>query len=92
MLEVCSPDVSVGRSIKIRDKFRRQVAEARAARTSVTLGYVLDEWLAGGQVEGTTRPSYRVAVEKCIKPAVEHCHAWGAMGVTSGACRTHAGM
>jgi hypothetical protein len=29
----------------LRDKFRRQVAEATSARTSVTLGYLLDEWL-----------------------------------------------
>ena len=33
-------------AIKLRDKFRRPVAEATAARTSVTLGYLLDEWLA----------------------------------------------
>jgi hypothetical protein len=47
-------------AIKLRDKFRRQVAEATAARTSVTLGYLLDEWLAGHQVEETTRTSYRL--------------------------------
>jgi hypothetical protein len=29
-------------AIKLRDTFRRQVAEATAARTSVTLGYLLD--------------------------------------------------
>ncbi|MEO7194976.1 MAG: hypothetical protein ABIZ05_09155 [Pseudonocardiaceae bacterium] len=40
-------------AIKLRDKFRRQVAEATAARTSVTLGYLLDEWLACHQVERT---------------------------------------
>ena len=57
-------------AIKLRDKFRRQVADATAARTSVTLGYLLDEWLAGHQVEETTRTSYRVAIEKFIKPAV----------------------
>lgn len=57
-------------AIKLRDKFRRQVAEATAARTSVTLGYLLDEWLAGHQVEETTRTSYRVAIEKFLKPAV----------------------
>jgi integrase len=57
-------------AIKIRDKFRRQVAEPTAARTSVTLGYLLDEWLAGHQVEETTRTSYRVAIEKFLKPAV----------------------
>jgi hypothetical protein len=57
-------------AIKLRDKFRRQVAEATAARTSVTLGYLLDEWLAGHQVEETTRTSYRIAIEKFLKPAV----------------------
>jgi integrase len=57
-------------AIKLRDKFRRQVAEATSARTSVTLGYLLDEWLAGHQVEETTRTSYRVAIEKFLKPAV----------------------
>jgi integrase len=57
-------------AIKLRDKFRRQVADATAARTSVTLGYLLDEWLAEHQVEETTRTSYRVAIEKFIKPAM----------------------
>ncbi|MGH7750828.1 MAG: hypothetical protein ACREQ5_39580 [Candidatus Dormibacteria bacterium] len=57
-------------ALKLRDKFRRQIADATAARTSVTLGYLLDEWLAGHQVEETTRTSYRVAIEKFIKPAV----------------------
>jgi integrase len=36
----------------------------------VTVGYLLDEWLAGHQVEETTRTSYRVAIEKFLKPAV----------------------
>jgi len=57
-------------AIRLRDKFRRQVADATAARTSVTLGYLLDEWLSGHQVEETTRTSYRVVIEKFIKPAV----------------------
>jgi integrase len=57
-------------AIKLRDKFRRQVAEATAARTSVTWGYLLEEWLAGHQVEETTRTSYRVAIEKFLKPAI----------------------
>jgi integrase len=57
-------------AIKLRDKFRRQVAEATAARTSVTLGYLLDEWLAGHQVEETTRTSYGVAIENFLKPAI----------------------
>jgi integrase len=57
-------------AIKLRGMFRRQVAEATSARTSVTLGYLLDEWLAGHQVEETTRTSYRVAIENFLKPAV----------------------
>jgi hypothetical protein len=35
-------------AIKLRDKFRRQVAEATAARTSVTLGYLWARILDGG--------------------------------------------
>jgi hypothetical protein len=54
-------------AIKLRDKFRRQVAEATSARTSVTLGYLLDEWLSGHQVEETTRASYRVAIDNFIR-------------------------
>jgi hypothetical protein len=51
--------------IKPRDKFRRQVRRGDGgARTSVTLGYLLDGWLARHQVEETTRTSYRVAIEK----------------------------
>ena len=60
-------------AIKLRDKFRRQVADATAARTSVTLGYLFDEWLAGDQVEETPRTSYRVAIEKsrpCHEPRI----------------------
>jgi integrase len=41
-----------------------------AARTSVTLGSLLDEWLAGHQIEEVTRTSYRVVIEKFIGPAV----------------------
>ena len=59
-----------GRRDQVSGQFRRQVAEATSARTSVTLGYLLDEWLAGHQVEETTRTSYRVAIENFIKPAI----------------------
>src|SRR5918998_6766606 len=57
-------------AIKLRDKFRHQVAEATSARTSVALGSLLDQWLAGHQVEETTRTSYGVAIEKFIKPVM----------------------
>jgi hypothetical protein len=56
-------------AIKLRDKFRRQVAEATAARTSVSMGYLLDEWLVGHQVvDGRT--SYRIAIENFLKPVI----------------------
>jgi integrase len=45
-------------AIALRDGLRRQVQEATAARTNVTLGYLLDEWLSGHQVEETTRATY----------------------------------
>ncbi|MGH4007018.1 MAG: hypothetical protein ACRDTH_02405 [Pseudonocardiaceae bacterium] len=34
-------------AIVLRDQLRRQVQDATAARTNVTLGCVLDEWLSG---------------------------------------------
>jgi integrase len=50
-------------AIELRDNFRRQVKEQQAARTSVSLGYLLDEWLATHQVEETTKSTYRSLVE-----------------------------
>ena len=49
-------------AVKLRTKFRRQVTDATATRTSAMLGYLLGELLAGYQVEETTRTSYRVAI------------------------------
>jgi integrase len=57
-------------AIELRDKFRTQVRERTAVRTGVTLGYLLDEWLAGHQVEATTRASYSLYVERFIRPAL----------------------
>ena len=42
-------------AIGIRDRLRAPVRENTAARTNVTLGYLLDQWLSGHQVEETTR-------------------------------------
>jgi integrase len=50
-------------AIVLRDRLRAQVRDNTAARTNVTLGYLLDEWLTGHQVEETTRASYRKARE-----------------------------
>jgi integrase len=42
-------------ALVLRDQLRRPVQKATAARTDVMLGYLLDEWRAGHQVEETTR-------------------------------------
>ena len=49
-------------AIVIRDQLRQQMRDNTAARTNVTLGYLVDEWLSGHQVEGTTRDSYRLLI------------------------------
>jgi hypothetical protein len=46
-------------AVLVRDRLRAQVRDNTAARTNVTLGYLLDEWLSGHQVEDTTQASYR---------------------------------
>lgn len=56
--------------IVIRDQLRQQVRDNTAARTNVTLGYLLDEWLSGHQVEETTRDSYRMLIYGFIRPAL----------------------
>ncbi|MDQ3763525.1 MAG: site-specific integrase [Actinomycetota bacterium] len=57
-------------AILIRDRLRQQVRDNTAARTNVTLGYLLDEWLSGHQVEETTRASYRLLIDGFIRPAL----------------------
>ncbi|MGH3962146.1 MAG: hypothetical protein ACRDRY_02660 [Pseudonocardiaceae bacterium] len=57
-------------AIAIRDRLRQQVRDNTAARTNVTLGYLLDEWLSGHQVEETTRDSYRLLINGFIGPAL----------------------
>jgi hypothetical protein len=57
-------------AIVIRDQLRQQVRDNTAARTNVTLGYLLDEWLSGHQVEETTRDSYRLLINGFIRPAL----------------------
>ncbi|MGH3935750.1 MAG: tyrosine-type recombinase/integrase, partial [Pseudonocardiaceae bacterium] len=41
-----------------------------AARTNVTLGYLLDTWLPRHQVEDGTRASYQLLIERFIRPAL----------------------
>ena len=56
-------------AIVLRDRLRQQVKDNIAAKTNVTLGYLLDEWLASHQVEETTRATYRLLVDSFIGPA-----------------------
>jgi integrase len=57
-------------AVLVRDRLREQVRDNTAARTNVTLGYLLDEWLSGHQVEETTRASYRLLINGFIRPAL----------------------
>ena len=50
-------------AILIRDQLRQQVRDNTAAWPNVTLGYLLDEWLSGHQVEETTRTNYRLLID-----------------------------
>jgi hypothetical protein len=64
-----SADTQSG-AIELRDEFRKQVREQTAVRTGVTLGYLLDEWLAGHQAEATTLATYRFYVERFLRPTL----------------------
>lgn len=55
-------------AIVVRDQLRQQVRDNTAARTNVTLDYLLDEWLSGHQVEETTRDSYRLLINGFYPP------------------------
>jgi hypothetical protein len=57
-------------AIVLRDRLRQQVKDNTAAKTNVTLGYLLDEWLASHQVEETTRATYRLLIDSFIRPAL----------------------
>ncbi|MGH4007636.1 MAG: hypothetical protein ACRDTH_05625 [Pseudonocardiaceae bacterium] len=59
-------------AIVLRDRLRAQVRDNTAARTNVTLGYLLDEWLSGHQVEETTRASGSTTSQRSVLPAIAH--------------------
>ena len=54
----------------LRDGFRSQIEDHTAVRTNVTLRVLLAEWLAGHQVEQSTRASYALLIDKFILPAL----------------------
>jgi hypothetical protein len=60
-------------AIELRDKYRQQVKEHTAARTAVTLGYLLDEWWRGHQDEVTTRDNYRRLIDLSSSPHSAMC-------------------
>ena len=57
-------------AIALRDGFRKQIEDHTAVRTNVTLRVLLAEWLAGHQVEPSTRASYALLIDKFILPAL----------------------
>jgi integrase len=57
-------------AIALRDGLRKQISELTAIRTNVTLRVLLAEWLAGHQVEPSTRASYALVIDKFILPAL----------------------
>ena len=57
-------------AIELRDSFRQQLRDRTAVRTSVTLRFLLAEWLAGHQVEASTRATYALLIDRFINPAL----------------------
>ncbi|HEY0639838.1 MAG TPA: site-specific integrase [Pseudonocardiaceae bacterium] len=57
-------------AIKLRDRLQRDITDNKAARTSVTVAYLLDEWLSAHRVELKTRQSYELLITKFIKPTL----------------------
>lgn len=58
---------------KAEDKlaeFRTEVLKRRSASTSVSLSYVVDEWLKVVELEDSTRKTYAGYVERTIKPTL----------------------
>jgi integrase len=51
-------------ALALRDEFRKQIEDHTAVRTNVTLRVLLAEWLAGHQVEPSTRAGYALLIDK----------------------------
>jgi integrase len=61
---------SEAEAVALRDDFRKRTKNHTAVRTNVTLRVLLAEWLAGHQVEPSTRASYALLIDKFILPAL----------------------
>jgi hypothetical protein len=57
-------------AIALRDDLRKQIDTQTSVRTNVTLRVLLAEWLAGHQVEVSTRNAYVTLIDKFIAPAL----------------------
>lgn len=55
---------------KALTKLQARVDEQRAASSSVTLGYAIDEWLRTADIEASTRHGYEGYIKRTIKPAL----------------------
>jgi integrase len=55
---------------KAMARMQAEVDGRRSARTSVTLGYLLDEWLRTVELEDSTRETYVGYVERTIRPTL----------------------
>ena len=51
-------------------RLHAEVDGQRSARSSVTLGYLLDEWLRTVELEDSTRETYVGYVERTIRPTL----------------------
>ena len=51
-------------------RLQAEVDGQRSAQSSVTLGYMLDEWLRPVELEDSTRDTYVGYIERTIRPAL----------------------
>jgi integrase len=55
-------------AIRLRDRYRGQVADNKSARTRATLAYLLREWLTGHSADRNTVENYRFLMETFVIP------------------------
>ncbi|WP_424184927.1 site-specific integrase [Actinokineospora sp. G85] len=53
-------------------EFRAKVLKQKAAHSSVTLAYAIDEWFDSADLEASTRDGYEGYIKRVIKPALGH--------------------
>jgi integrase len=68
MLTGSAPDANA--AIRLRNQFRNDVADNKAARTSSTVGYLVNQWLDQHGADAQTVDDYRFLAESFIIPAL----------------------